>query len=149
MILATALLGLFAAAFVAATLVPFQSEVIFAGMVAARPDAVALIVLVASVGNTLGAFVNYAIGRGLLRLRQGSRLGGRLSIPDAALVRAQGWFARWGVWSLLLCWLPLGDVLTVVAGMARTPLWLFAALVAIAKTGRYVVLALLTLGLFG
>lgn len=149
MILGSALFGLFVAAFVAATLVPFQSEVIFAGLVATRADDVALILLVASVGNTLGAFVNYAIGRGLLRLREGSRFGGRLSIPDEALARAQGWYARWGVWSLLLSWMPLGDVLTVVAGMARTPLWLFAALVAIAKTGRYVVLALLTLGLFG
>ncbi|MEY4695960.1 MAG: hypothetical protein RIT14_388 [Pseudomonadota bacterium] len=145
MILGSALLGLFLAAFVAATLVPFQSEVIFAGLVATHPEAVLLILLTASVGNTLGSFVNYAFGRGLLKLRD----TGRLSIPDAALARAQGWYARWGVWSLLLSWMPLGDVLTVVAGMLRTPLWLFALLVAIAKTGRYLVLALVTLGLFG
>jgi membrane protein YqaA with SNARE-associated domain len=143
MILGSALFGLFVAAFVAATLVPFQSEIIFAGLIVAEPQAFWLILLVASVGNVLGSVLNYGLGRGLVAFR----LLERFRIPEAALARAEAWFRRWGVWSLLLSWLPLGDVLTVVAGTLRTPAWLFVLLVTIAKTGRYLVLGWATLGL--
>jgi membrane protein YqaA with SNARE-associated domain len=139
------LFGLFLAAFVAATLIPFQSEIIFAGMIVAEPERFGVILLVASVGNVLGSCLNYALGRGLMQLR----VMERFRIPEDALRRAEAWFRRWGVWSLLLSWLPLGDVLTVVAGTLRTPFWLFAVLVTIAKTGRYVVLGLITLGFVG
>ncbi|MBD1203215.1 MAG: DedA family protein [Rhodobacteraceae bacterium] len=145
MIFGSALLGLFLAAFVAATPVPFQSEIIFGGMVAAEPERFWLILTVASVGNVLGSCVNYAIGRGLA----GLTLPPRFRIPEAAMLRAEGWFRRWGVWSLLLSWLPLGDVLTVVAGALKTPVWLFAVLVTIAKTGRYLVLGLIVMGVIG
>ncbi len=145
MIFGSALFGLFLAAFVAATLIPFQSEIIFAGMIVAEPERFGVILLVASVGNVLGSCLNYALGRGLMQLR----VMERFRIPEDALRRAEAWFRRWGVWSLLLSWLPLGDVLTVVAGTLRTPFWLFAVLVTIAKTGRYVVLGLITLGFVG
>ncbi|MCZ8078593.1 MAG: DedA family protein [Rhodobacteraceae bacterium] len=145
MILGSALFGLFLAAFVAATLIPFQSEIIFAGMIVAEPERFGVILLVASVGNVLGSCLNYALGRGLMQLR----VMERFRIPEEALRRAEAWFRRWGVWSLLLSWLPLGDVLTVVAGTLRTPFWLFALLVTIAKTGRYLVLGLITLGFVG
>ncbi len=145
MILGSALLGLFLAAFVAATLIPFQSEIIFAGMIVAQPETFGVILLVASVGNVLGSCLNYALGRGLMELR----VMERFRIPEATLRRVEAWFRRWGVWSLLLSWLPLGDVLTVVAGTLRTPFWLFAVLVTVAKTGRYLVLGLITLGFVG
>lgn len=145
MILGSALFGLFLAAFVAATLIPFQSEIIFAGMIVAEPERFGVILMVASVGNVLGSCLNYALGRGLMQLR----VMERFRIPEEALRRAEAWFRRWGVWSLLLSWLPLGDVLTVVAGTLRTPFWLFALLVSIAKTGRYLVLGLITLGFVG
>jgi membrane protein YqaA with SNARE-associated domain len=145
MILGSALFGLFLAAFVAATLVPFQSEIIFAGMIVAKPEQFAVILLVASIGNVLGSGLNYVLGRGLVQLR----LLERFRIPEDALRRAEDWFRRWGVWSLLFSWLPLGDVLTVVAGTLRTPVWLFLLLVTIAKTGRYLVLGLITLRFVG
>ena len=51
------------------------------------------------------------------------------------------------MWSLLLSWTPfLGDPLTVVAGLMRTPFWLFVTIVALAKTGRYAVQMLITAG---
>ena len=62
------------------------------------------------------------------------------------LERAVRWYGRYGRWSLLLSWAPImGDALTVVAGVLREPLWSFVALVTIAKTLRYVVLAAATL----
>ncbi len=71
-------------------------------------------------------------------------------MPPKALDRASLWYRKWGRWSLLLSWAPLGgDALTVAAGVLREPLWSFLALVAIAKAGRYAALAAATAGLIG
>lgn len=131
-----ALSGLFAIAFAAATILPAQSEAALIGLQLAGYPLVPL-VIVASIGNTLGAVVNWALGRGIERFR------GRRWFPVSAssLDRASNWYGRWGRWSLLLSWAPIGgDALTVAAGVLREPFWSFLALVAIAKTGRYVVL---------
>jgi len=67
-------------------------------------------------------------------------------VSTAALERAQQSYRRWGRWSLLLSWLPvIGDPLTLVAGVMREPLRVFVPLVVLAKGGRYLVLALVTL----
>lgn len=61
----------------------------------------------------------------------------------AAFVRARRWYGRYGRWTLLLSWLPVvGDPLTLVAGVMRERLGVFVALVTLAKTGRYALLAL-------
>lgn len=140
-----ALAGLFVAAFVAATLVPFQSEILFVALQVAGTADPWVLVGVASVGNTLGSGVNYAMGRGIARFE------GRRWFPatPAQMARAEAWFRRWGVWVLLLSWAPVGDVVTLMAGVLRTPVWLFFLLVAVAKTGRYVALAALTAGIAG
>jgi len=63
------------------------------------------------------------------------------------LQEAENWYQRYGKWSLLLSWLPvIGDPLTVVAGVLKVPFVIFVVLVTIAKLGRYLVLAWLTLG---
>ncbi len=134
------LAGLFAAAFGAATLLPFQSEVVFVALQLAGTASLGALLIVASVGNTLGSVVNYVMGRGLEHFRHRRWF----PVTEAQLARARGWYARWGVWTLLMSWAPLGDGFTVVAGIMRTPVWLFVTLVAIAKTGRYLVLAWIT-----
>ncbi|MBC7143159.1 MAG: DedA family protein [Rhodobacteraceae bacterium] len=139
------LLGLFVAAFGAATLLPFQSEVVFVAVQAEARIGLPLIVAVASVGNTLGSAVNYAMGRSVERFRDRRWF----PVRPAQLARAQAWYARYGVWTLLLSWAPLGDGFTVAAGMMRTPLWLFLGLVALAKTGRYLALGWITAGMLG
>ncbi len=132
-----ALAGLFAAAFGAATLLPFQSEVVFVALLAAEAASPAAILTVASIGNTLGSMVNWVMGRFVEHFR------GRRWFPvtEAQLARAQGWYARWGVWTLLLSWAPFGDGFTVVAGIMRTPLWLFTLIVGAVKTARYALIA--------
>lgn len=132
-----ALLGLFVAAFGAATILPFQSEVVFVAMQVSGAASLVSLVAWASLGNTLGAVVNYVMGRGAAQL-EGSRW---FPVSPDKMARAEIWYRRWGVWSLLLSWAPFGDAFTVVAGVLRTPFWLFLLLVAIAKTGRYIVLA--------
>ncbi|WP_353473707.1 DedA family protein [Salipiger sp. H15] len=137
--------GLFVAAFGAATILPFQSELIFVGLQLGSGLPVWALVLVASIGNTLGSVVNYALGAGLEHFRHRRWF----PVTEAQLERAQRWYAKWGIWSLLLSWAPLGDGFTVVAGIMRTPLWLFVLLVAVAKTGRYIILAWLTAATLG
>jgi len=140
-----ALLTLFAVAFGAATILPFQSEILFAAMQLRGAAPLWVLVAVASLGNTLGAVVNYWLGRWIETARD-SRW---FPVSEAQLARAQAWYAKRGVWTLLLSWAPLGDALTVAAGVMHTPLRVFLPLVAVAKTGRYIVLALITEGMFG
>ncbi|WP_101759506.1 YqaA family protein [Oceanicoccus sp. KOV_DT_Chl] len=130
----TSYLVLFFSAFLAATILPFYSEVVLFALLRAEYEPVAL-VLVASVGNTLGAVVNWYLGRFILHFQHRRWFYFK---PDQ-VVKAQHWFNRYGFWTLLLAWLPIGgDALTVVAGIMRVRLWLFIVLVAVGKTARYV-----------
>ena len=131
-------LTMFASAFLAATVVPFASEITLAAAIAAG-GTVHWLVVVATLGNTLGAAVNWGLGRLIERFRD------RRWFPvDAGrLGRAQRWFRRYGVWSLLLAWVPIvGEPLTVLAGAMRVHIVPFLILVATGKALRYAVLAL-------
>ncbi|WP_165768711.1 YqaA family protein [Sandarakinorhabdus cyanobacteriorum] len=135
-----ALAGLFASAFLAGSILPAQSEAVLAALLIAGRQPAALLVLVASLGNIAGALLNYGLGRSADRFRHRRWF----PLSAAGWDRSAALFNRWGVWSLLLSWLPIiGDGFTVLAGAARTPLGRFVALVSIAKAGRYAVLAAL------
>ncbi|OYW64131.1 MAG: hypothetical protein B7Z40_14080 [Bosea sp. 12-68-7] len=134
------LAGMAGAAFVAATLLPAQSEAVYLGILAARTaDPLALFV-VASLANTAGSVVNWWLGR--LIARHGvEKLPPRLQPDPLRLRQAQGWFSRFGWPSLLFAWLPLaGDPLTFVAGTLNFPLGRFMLLVLAGKAGRYAML---------
>ncbi len=130
--------GLFAIAFVAATILPMQSEAALSALLASGSFPVAPLIAVASLGNVLGSVVNWLIGRGIERFRDRSWF----PASPAKLDRATKWYHRYGRWSLLLSWAPvMGDTLTVVAGVLREPLWSFVAIVTVAKVMRYLVVA--------
>ncbi len=132
-----------ASAFVAATLLPFYSEVVLVALLMRGGDPVWLFTA-ATVGNTLGAVVNWYLGRFLLRFQD------RRWFPfqPHQVHRAQAWFLRYGKWSLLMAWLPVGgDALTFFAGAMRVPLGVFVVLTGIGKGARYAVVIALTLGI--
>ena len=130
-------LTMFVSAFLAATFVPFASELTLTASLAAGGSTFWLIA-VATLGNTLGAVVNWGIGRFVEHFRDRSWF----PVDARQLERGQAWFRRYGVWSLLLAWVPVaGDALTVVAGAMRVHILPFVVLVAAGKGGRYVVLA--------
>jgi len=136
------LLGLFGLSFAAATLFPVGSELGLSALIVAGAEPVVLLVAVASVGNTLGSMVNWALGRWAVSYAHAKWFPVK---PDK-LDRATGWYHRYGRWSLLLSWAPIiGDPLTLAAGVMKEPFWSFTVLVALAKTGRYVAVALVTL----
>ncbi|GAB4576575.1 MAG: YqaA family protein [Roseibium sp.] len=142
--MSASLLGLFGISFLAATLLPAQSELGLSGLIAAGTDPVVLLVAAASLGNTLGSMVNWALGRGAAAFSDASWF----PVKPEKLDRATRWYHRYGRWSLLMSWAPIvGDPLTLAAGVLKEPLWSFTLLVAIAKTARYVLVALVTLQL--
>lgn len=96
--------GLFFAAFLAATIFPAQSEVVLTGLLLSGDYSPWVLVLVASIGNILGSVLNWGMGRGIERYHD------RTWFPLKGLERAQGWYRRYGRWSLLLSWAPIiGD----------------------------------------
>jgi membrane protein YqaA with SNARE-associated domain len=110
---------------------------VLGGLLLTGKYSIVALVAVATVGNVLGAVVNWLLGRGIEHLR--SRRW--FPVSASALDRAQRWYQRYGKWSLLLSWAPIiGDPLTLVAGVLREPLPVFLLLVTIAKAGRYIVL---------
>lgn len=138
----TAYLGLFLAAFAAATLLPAQSELLLAWRLTDPALSVPLLLAVATTGNVLGSVVNWLCGR-FLRRFQGRRW---FPASGAQLARAEAFYHRWGRWSLLASWVPvIGDPLTVVAGVLREPLASFVLIVTLAKAGRYLAVAALAL----
>ncbi|MFP5077577.1 YqaA family protein [Rhizobium sp. YIM 134829] len=126
--------GIFAAAFLSATLLFGLSE---AAIVAAlqNPDLSRFaVVAVATGGNVLGALVNYVLGLWFLRF-EGKRW---FPVSPAARLRAERIFQRFGQPVLLLSWLPVvGDPLTLVAGLLRMPILPFLLFVTLGKAARY------------
>ena len=136
--LVTGYTGLFLTAFLAATILPLSSEGVLAALGSGDGFELWGLVLVATAGNTLGSVVNWGLGRWSLRFRDRKWF----PVSAATLDRACARFRRWGLWTLLLAWVPVvGDPLTVAAGLLRVPFTPFLVLVAAGKAFRYLVVA--------
>ena len=149
--LAWALLGLFALAMAAATLLPLGSEAAVLALAHAHGGGLSgttwLIWLAATLGNTAGGLVTYGMGRAAHRVaddwRGESASTGSGSAPTAArnTQLALRWVQTHGAWALLLSWLPvLGDALCAAAGWLRLPAGASALAIAVGKGARYAVL---------
>jgi membrane protein YqaA with SNARE-associated domain len=136
------LLSLFAVAFASATILPLQSELMLSALIVGKQHPLAALLLFAGTGNTLGAAVNWWLGRKIETYKDRPWF----PVSPEKLAAAQARYRRFGKYSLLLSWLPVGgDALTVAAGLMREKLPVFLAFVAIAKFGRYFVLAWLVI----
>lgn len=130
-----AYVSLFSSSFLSATLLPGSSEALLVALLIAKSASVYGLIVVASLGNTLGGLTNIILGRLLPLKRQGRWHA-----------TAMTWLQRLGPAALLLSWLPVvGDLLCVLAGWLRFA-WLPTVLfLAIGKTLRYIVIATATL----
>ena len=130
--------ALFVSAFTSATLLPGSSEAALLTLLTMGQANLVTLVGVATAGNVLGSLVNWALGRFL----SGFRDHRWFPIDDRSFSRASDWYGRYGVWSILLSWLPIiGDPLTVVAGALRVDLSRFLIFVSIGKAARYLFVA--------
>ncbi len=125
---ANGLASVFVVSFVSATLLPMGSEPAVFGFVKLNPDAFWIAVAVATLGNTLGGMVDYALGR-----------GAKYAVAEHTETRYFGWLKRFGAPALLLSWLPaVGDPLCALAGWLKLPFWPSVFYMAIGKFLRYV-----------
>ena len=129
-------LTLFVTALVSATLLPMGSEGALLYLLS-EGGAVLPLIVVASVGNTLGALINYWLG-----LKGADYITRRGYVSQKRADQAHGYFERYGGYALLFSWMPVvGDPLTFIAGAARYSWVYFLVIVAAAKTGRYLFVA--------
>jgi membrane protein YqaA with SNARE-associated domain len=129
--------GLFIAAFLAATILPLSSELVLSALLVSGLSPV-MLVSVATLGNVLGALTNYTLGYwaslGIVKKW--------FKLSDVEFARAEQRFKKYGIFSLLLAWVPIiGDPITVVAGVLRIHLAWFLILVTTGKLIRYVVIS--------
>ncbi|MGQ9368561.1 YqaA family protein [Azospirillum sp. ST 5-10] len=126
--------SLFLTSLGAATFLPIQSEFVLIGLYLSGDYSNFWLLVISTVGNTLGSTVNWALGRYIEHFKDRRWF----PIKPALIERASGWYERWGAWSLLLAWAPfIGDPLTFAAGILRVNFWLFVSLVAMGKMMRY------------
>ncbi|CCJ89594.1 DedA family protein [Cronobacter turicensis] len=132
---ALSLLSLFTSSFLSATLLPGSSEAVLVALLVSVKTAPWLLVLTATIGNSLGGLTNVILGR-LFPLHESSRWQ----------ERAQGWLQRFGAPALLLSWLPLvGDLLCLLAGWLRLPWGPVIFFLCLGKALRYIIIAAATL----
>lgn len=130
-----AVVSLFWSSFLSATLLPGGSEVVLVSLLVGSFAPPWMLLVIASVGNTLGGITNVVIGRLLPGIK-----------PQRGVNTARRWLLRYGTPALLFSWVPvIGDVLCVLAGWFRMP-WTSAILfILIGKVLRYLLVAGLTL----
>ena len=107
-----------------------------AGLIATSNYDKLVLLVVASFGNVLGSFVNWALGFYSRNLTKKNWF----PFKETQIERSSAWFRKFGKWSLLFAWIPIvGDPLTLVAGLFRVRFLDFIILVAIGKVSRYLV----------
>lgn len=128
------LVTVFVVSLVSATLLPMASVPVVWGLVKLSPHLFWPALLVATLGNTAGGAITYAMGYGAERAYE------RITHADRHETRAVAWLQRWGPPACLLAWLPfVGDPLCAVAGWLRLPFWPCVMYMAIGKFLRYLV----------
>jgi membrane protein YqaA with SNARE-associated domain len=126
--------GLFIASFLAATVVPFSSEVVFSALVFGGLDAWKC-VFVATAGNWLGGMTSYYVGR----LGKLEWIEKYFRIKKEKLDRFTEKIHKYGDWFAFFSFLPgVGDVIAVAAGYFRCRWWIVAVSMLAGKFVRYV-----------
>ena len=130
--------SLLGSAFLSATLLPGSSEVLLAYLVTTSDHSPGLLIALATLGNTLGGFTSYWLGRYFAYRFPNQPMRDKHQL---AITRIQ----HWGSFALLLSWVPvIGDPLCVAAGYLKTNVWLTFVLLAVGKAARYVFVVLAT-----
>ena len=133
---ALGLSGLFISAFISSTIAPGGSEAVLAFMVSEDAYQIPLLVMIATLGNTLGAMTTWYLG--CLTARK---------YPVEALLsqkkqNAVAWVKKWGRWALLFSWLPVvGDGFCFAGGWLRFSIISSGLIIFIGKLGRYAAIA--------
>ena len=126
---------LFLISFLAATILPFSSEVVLTTMYLSNSFETYFLLIFASIGNIMGSITNWYLGK-KITLFQNRKW---FPVSPDQLERSRKYFQKYGLWSLLLAWVPIiGDPLTLLAGVLKVRFSIFFLLVSISEISRYV-----------
>ena len=129
-------LGMFLAAFLAGSFLPFSSEVVMIALLTAGTPATELLIW-GTLGNVLGALFNYFIGS----LGKEEWIQQWTKVSPEKLEKGKQKVRKYGSWAGLLAWIPiLGSVITVAMGYLRTNLLYSVFNIAVGKFARYAIL---------
>jgi len=127
------LMGLFLATFLAATVVPFSSEFVLAGLILADFDPIHCLII-ATIGNTLGGMTSFGLGY----LGNWHWINRYLNVEERKVERWKHAINRFGAYMALLCWLPfVGDVIAISLGLFKTSVWRVIIGMTLGKAARY------------
>jgi len=126
---------LFIISFLAATILPLSSEIVLTTMLLTNLFEKNILLIVASSGNILGSLFNWYLGKKITIFQNRKWF----PVSPEQLNKSQKYFQKYGLWSLLLAWVPvIGDPLTLLAGVLRVRFSIFFILVSISKISRYI-----------
>ena len=128
-------LKLFIISFLAATILPLSSEIVLTTMLLTNLFEKNILLIVASSGNILGSIFNWYLGKKITIFKDRKWF----PVSPEQLNKSQKYFQKYGLWSLLLAWVPvIGDPLTLLAGVLKVRFSIFFILVSISKISRYI-----------
>lgn len=131
--------GMFISAFLAATVIPFSSDVVLVGLIAAGGDAVWLVVL-ATLGNWLGGLTSYYLGY----IGKMEWVEKYFKVKPETLEKQKIKINKWGASLAFMSWLPgIGDVFAIALGFYKIDFKKCAIYMFFGKGLRFVVWALL------
>ena len=126
---------LFIISFLAATILPLSSEIVLTTMLLTNLFEKNILLIVASSGNILGSLFNWYLGKKITIFQNRKWF----PVSPEQLNKSQKYFQKYGLWSLLLAWVPvIGDPLTLLAGVLKVRFSIFFILVSISKISRYI-----------
>ena len=128
-------LKLFIISLLAATILPLSSEIVLTTMLLTNLFEKNILLIVASSGNILGSIFNWYLGKKITIFKDRKWF----PVSPEQLNKSQKYFQKYGLWSLLLAWVPvIGDPLTLLAGVLKVRFSIFFILVSISKISRYI-----------
>jgi membrane protein YqaA with SNARE-associated domain len=128
--------GLFISSFISSTIAPGGSEAVLAYMVSEKSQQAVSLVLIATIGNTLGALTTW--GLGLVAAK-------KMPLPSSLSEKNQKALTmvrKRGAWVLLFSWLPvIGDAFCFAGGWVKIPFLSGCVAIFLGKLGRYAAIA--------
>lgn len=125
--------GVFIAAFLAATILPFSSEVVLTGVLLAGASYWPCMTA-ATAGNFLGGMTCYWLGM----LGKIGWIEKYLKMDRGKIDKVQEWVQKKGSWTAFFVFLPgVGDFIAVALGFLRANIWIVAISMFAGKAIRY------------
>lgn len=126
-------IGVFIASFLAATILPFSSEVVLTGVLLGGASYLPCMIA-ATMGNFLGGMTCYWIGK----VGKVEWIKKYLRLNIDKLLKVQQWTSGKGSWTAFFVFVPgIGDFIAVALGFLRANVWWVAFWMLLGKAIRY------------